>query len=170
MTVAISRPVPLTMPILVFAPLVAIVGSLLPDLDQASNRLWDLLPGGNFLGRIFKSLLLGHRTLSHSFLGLLLIYQMSFWLLPRVFNSDFINPHVLVLSLMIGVISHIAADGLTEDGVPLLFPLKWRFGFPPIRSWRIKTGRWFENWIIFPLVALYIIYLLVTLTIAKILN
>jgi membrane-bound metal-dependent hydrolase YbcI (DUF457 family) len=95
---------------------------------------------------------------------------MSFWLLPRVFNSDFINPHVLVLSLMIGVISHIAADGLTEDGVPLLFPLKWRFGFPPIRSWRIKTGRWFENWIIFPLVALYIIYLLVTLTIAKILN
>jgi len=61
---------------------------------------------------------------------------------------------------MIGYISHILADGLTEDGIPLLWPIKLRFGFPPIRSWRIKTGRWFEKWIILPIAVLYTIGLL----------
>jgi len=27
-----------------------VVGALIPDMDQATNRLWDLLPGGNFVG------------------------------------------------------------------------------------------------------------------------
>src|SRR3989338_7333367 len=45
-----------------------IIGSLIPDMDQASNRLWDLLPAGDHLGKIFRRLFLKHRTLSHSLL------------------------------------------------------------------------------------------------------
>jgi hypothetical protein len=41
-----------------------------------------------------------------------------------------------------------------------MWPIKLRFGFPPIRSWRIKTGRWFEKWIILPIAVLYTVGLL----------
>jgi len=46
------------------------VGALLPDMDQASNRLWDWLPGGNFWGRILKNLFGSHRSITHSILGI----------------------------------------------------------------------------------------------------
>lgn len=136
-----------------------IIGSLLPDADQASNRLWDLLPGGNFLGRVFRHLFLGHRTISHSFLGAHLVYLASQWLIPRLFNNGFVNPTIIINSLMIGFVSHLILDGLTEDGVPLLFPLSWKFGIPPIRSWRIKTGHWFENRVVFPGIVVYIFWI-----------
>ncbi|MBI2464509.1 metal-dependent hydrolase [Candidatus Shapirobacteria bacterium] len=144
---------------IIVASIANIVGSLLPDADQASNRLWDLLPGGNFLGKIFRNLFLSHRTLSHSLLGGYVIYQAVSWLLPQLFNSNFVNSQVIIYSLMIGYISHLALDGLTEEGIPLLFPFPWKFGFPAIRSWRIKTGHWFENWIIFPGFVLFILWL-----------
>jgi len=52
------------------------IGALMPDMDSAANRLWDLLPAGNFLGRIFKRIFYKHRTLSHSLLGLFIIYKV----------------------------------------------------------------------------------------------
>ena len=136
------------------------VGALLPDMDQASNRLWDWLPGGNFWGRILKNLFGSHRSITHSILGLILIYMMVGWVFSRLFNPEYINLMIATGALMIGYISHILADGLTEDGIPLLWPIKLRFGFPLIRSWRIKTGRWFEKWIILPIAVLYTIGLL----------
>lgn len=136
-----------------------IVGALLPDIDQASNRLWDLLPGGNALGKILKNLFLTHRTLSHSFLGTWLVYQALNWILSRLFNSSFVDIPLITVAMMIGYISHLALDGLTEEGLPLLFPLKIRFGFPPIKSWRIKTGGWFEKLVIFPGIIVYIAWL-----------
>jgi membrane-bound metal-dependent hydrolase YbcI (DUF457 family) len=57
---------------------------------------------------------------------------------------------------MIGFISHLLADSITEEGVPLLFPISFKFGFPPIKSWRIVTGKWFENLVIFPSLAAYL--------------
>ncbi len=51
---------------------------------------------------------------------------------------------------MIGVVSHLIMDSLTEEGVPWLLPIPIKFGFPPIRRWRIKTGHWFEAGVIFP--------------------
>ena len=37
------------------------------------------------------------------------------------------------------------ADGLTKSGVPLLWPLDLRFGFPPLRGLRFTTGTWREG-------------------------
>jgi hypothetical protein len=45
--------------------------------------------------------------------------------------------------------------------VPLLFPFSWKFGLPPIRSWRIKTGHWVENLLVFPSLIIFIIFLFV---------
>ncbi len=137
-----------------------IVGALLPDIDQASNRLWDLLPGGDFIGEVVKDLFLSHRTISHSALGVVLVYQLINWLIPIIFNPNFVDSGYVVAAVMIGYGSHLILDSLTEEGLPLLFPLKVKFGIPPIRSWRIKTGKWFENWVVFPSIAITTIWFL----------
>jgi len=148
-------------PATVIVALIAnIVGALLPDADQASNRLWSMLPGGNFLGRYLRRIFISHRTLSHSLLGVFIIYKLNYWLIFKLFNPVFVDAQIIFDALMIGYLSHLILDGLTEEGVPLLFPLTWKFGFPLIKSWRIKTGHWFENWIIFPGISLFILYLL----------
>ena len=135
-----------------------VTGSLLPDIDQASNRLWDMLPGGNFVGKILKNLFLQHRALSHSFLGMYLLYKGLEFVLPRIFNPLYVDTKLIYYSIMIGAISHLAADSLTERGLPLLFPLKFKFGFPPFKSWRIVTGGWFEKIVIFPVTIAYLFW------------
>lgn len=143
----------------VFAALVAnIVGALIPDMDQAGNRLWDLLPGGDKTAKVLRLIFYKHRTVSHSFLGVFLVYYFLSWLLPKILNPSYIYPDVVLTSTMIGYLSHLLADGLTEEGVPLLFPIRINFGFPPIAKMRIVTGGWFEKYIVQPGLAIYIVW------------
>lgn len=135
-----------------------IVGCLLPDMDQTSNRLWDLLPQGNFLGRIFRRLFLSHRTLSHSLLGCYLLYKGLEWILPRLLNSSYVDPKIVLASIMIGFVSHLIADSVTKEGLPLFFPIRLKFGFPPIKALRVTTGSWFENLVILPGIGVYLIW------------
>jgi inner membrane protein len=132
------------------------IGALIPDMDSAGNRLWDLLPAGNFLGRIFKRIFYKHRTLSHSIIGLLLIYKGLLWLLPQFLNPSFIEPKIVLYSIIIGYISHLLADSLTKEGLPLFFPFKFDFGIPPLSALRITTGKWIEKYIVFPGVWIYL--------------
>jgi inner membrane protein len=135
------------------------IGALLPDIDQASNRLWDLLPGGNFIGKILRNLFLAHRTLSHSFLGFFIVFKAAFWLIPKLFNGQFVDPKIIIYALLIGYGSHLVLDLITTDGLPLLFPIKWKFGLPPWKFLRIKTDHWVENWIVFPGLVVYVLWL-----------
>src|SRR3990167_7931732 len=62
----------------------SVVGALAPDMDQATNRLWDMLPAGNLVGRLLRNLMLRHRTISHSFLGIFLFYKLLDFAVPRL--------------------------------------------------------------------------------------
>lgn len=126
------------------------IGALIPDMDSSANRLWDLLPAGDVLGKIFRRIFYKHRTLSHSLVGLFAIYKILGWLLPKLLNPLFIEPKIVLFALMIGYISHLLADCLTKEGLPLLFPLKWDFGIPPISVLRITTGSWIEKYLVYP--------------------
>lgn len=132
------------------------IGGLIPDMDTSGNYLWGLLPQGDTLGKYLRKIFYKHRTITHSFLGLFLIYNFFGWVLPLLFNSDFINPNLLLTSIMIGYISHLLSDSFTEEGIPLLFPLRIAFGIPPIKKVRMKTGQWFENIVVFPGVWIYL--------------
>jgi membrane-bound metal-dependent hydrolase YbcI (DUF457 family) len=112
------------------------------------------------LGRIFRNIFYKHRTLTHSALGGFLIYKLLDLLLFRMLNPVFINPQIILLSIMVGYLAHLFADSLTEEGIPLLFPLPVTFGIPPIKPVRIKTGHWFENIIVFPATWIYVIGLI----------
>lgn len=150
----------LNMTTLVLSIVCVSVGALIPDMDQAGNNLWNLFPGGTNFGRLFRRIFYRHRTITHSLLGVFIIYSLLSILIYKIINIQFVNPEILLHALMIGYISHLLADSLTEEGLPLLFPFKLTFGIPPIRSIRIKTGRWFENLIVFPSVWVYVIYLI----------
>ncbi len=138
------------------------IGALLPDIDQAGNRLWDLLPSGHILGRIFRRVFYKHRTLTHSLIGVFGIYKLLEWILPKFLNSGFLDSRVVLAAIMIGYISHLVADSFTEEGLPLLFPINITFGIPPIRRVRIKTGKWFENLVVYPGIWIYLVWFIHT--------
>lgn len=128
------------------------LGALLPDIDNAHSTL------GKKLGWISKEIQhkFGHRTLFHSLLGLILgsaialgIQQIVTYLLlsrgltipARVIGSS----HIVFIAVLFGCIMHLLADALTLEGIPLLWPMRKYIGFPPIRSWRFRTGSWPEH-------------------------
>jgi inner membrane protein len=138
-----------------------VIGALIPDLDQASNRLWDLLPAGNIIGKLFRNLFLHHRTLSHSILGIYLFYLLLSFIIPRLLNPQFVDFKIVLISVMIGLTSHIVADMFTKDGIPLFFPFSLKIGFPPFKILRVTTGNFIEKFIIFPGITIYILWFII---------
>lgn len=104
------------------------LGSLLPDLDTAHSGLgrW-ARPLSSTLERRF-----GHRTLTHSLLGMGLLAALTSWLLlvhPPLFRW-----------LLIGYASHLLLDTANVSGVPLLWPSRLQFWLVGDRSWRVPYG------------------------------
>lgn len=117
---------------------VAIVAAWVPDVDNPRSRL------GNGLNRMKSPILnvltrplswalqvcsfillrtVGHRTLTHSILGVLL-FALPIWLFLGAYPN-------LALALVAGFTSHIFADALNTRGVPLLWPLGRPFRLLP---------------------------------------
>ena len=139
-------------------------GALLPDIDNANSTL------GRKLGWVSKEIqhLAGHRTLFHSLLGLLIgsliaigLEQLVAYLLVQrgyIIPAQFITTsHLIFIAVLFGCIIHIAADAMTEGGVPLLWPNHKRFGFPPNPHWRFRTGTWPEFVIVWSFIILVVI-------------
>lgn len=99
---------------------------LLPDIDHPRSFLGQRLKWLSYpIARVF-----GHRGFTHSLLavgGGVALLQMK---LP----SDWLLPADVFQGMVLGYLSHIAADMLTPAGVPLLWPCRWRFGLPLLRS------------------------------------
>jgi membrane-bound metal-dependent hydrolase YbcI (DUF457 family) len=139
-------------------------GALLPDIDNARSAM------GHRFGIVSKQIqrIAGHRTIFHSLLGLLLgsllaiglervvVYLLSVrgFSLPAQLTGA---SHLVFFGVLFGCIMHIAADGLTLGGVPLLWPNHTRFGFPPNPKWRFKTGTWPEFVIVWLFIILVVI-------------
>jgi len=127
------------------------IGAIAPDLDQPTAPFWRQLPEGHFAGKFFGKLLGGHRFLSHSLLGLALFAFLAKLLLQFLHP---IMPHVDIglvwWAFVIGVISHLLMDSFTKEGVPWLLPLPFKFGFPPLKAFRVTTGKKLETLVIFP--------------------
>lgn len=150
LTMAAAIPLTLVVKKAVFYLMVGF-GSLLPDIDNARSTL------GHKLGWVSKGIqrIAGHRTLFHSLLGLVLgsllalgLNQVVSYLLEQrgfIIPAQFIRgSHLVFIAVLFGCIMHIAADALTEGGVPLLWPDHKRFGFPPNPHYRFRTGTWPE--------------------------
>lgn len=128
------------------------IGGLFPDIDQPTSDFWDNFRLGPFVAKVVCPALGGHRNISHSLLGIFLIgfgSKFVFWFIASILTLN-IDPYIVWQAFMIGVISHIIMDLPTKAGVPLLWPFKWVFGIPPVKWLRITSGKFVENFIIFP--------------------
>jgi inner membrane protein len=99
---------------------------LLPDIDHPKSTLgqrfrWISQP----VARVF-----GHRGFTHSLLAVLGGVALFHLKVPK----DWVIPADVFQGLVLGYLSHIAADMLTPAGVPLLWPCRWRFRLPLLRS------------------------------------
>lgn len=137
------------------------IGALLPDIDNAHSTL------GHKLGWVSRGIqrLAGHRTLFHSLLGLALgsllalgLERLVSFLLAQhgyIVSADVVEgSHLVFFAVLFGCIMHIATDAMTEGGVPLLWPMRKRYGFPPNPHWRFKTGTWPEFVIVWSFIIL----------------
>lgn len=127
------------------------VGGLAPDIDQTTAELWGRVRGGSIIARVITPLLGGHRFISHSILGVFLFGFVLDKILDAASSVVLINMEVVWWSFMIGFVSHLIMDSFTRDGVPWLFPIPIKWGVPPFRALRIKTGGMIEKSIVFPL-------------------
>lgn len=153
----------------------AALGSLVPDIDNARSTL------GKRLGIISRGIqhFAGHRTIFHSLLGLALTaivifgaqfglgaillhygltdaaHKLNVGLPPGAFLAS--GPGLALIGLLVGYFLHLVADSLTEGGVPWLFPSRVRYGFPPNRHWRFKTGTAMEPIVVVLLVVVVIV-------------
>lgn len=127
------------------------LGGIAPDIDQPTAPMWRNLPVGRYFGKIFGALVGGHRFFCHSLLGVGVFALVAMVLLQFL---QPIMPHVDIDfvwgAFLVGVLSHLVMDSLTKEGVPWLLPLPFNFGFPPIRAWRVTTGKWVENIVVLP--------------------
>lgn len=134
------------------------IGALLPDIDQPSGKLWHILPFGHIAAKISDPFL-EHRNLTHSFLGAILV-GVGFYYLFKIFPSYWgIDTNVVFVAAIIAYLSHLFADMWTNEGIPLFFPYQRFFGLPPkpFDGFRVATGKWFENLVIFPVITIFLI-------------
>ena len=131
-------------------------GSLLPDIDNARSTM------GHKFGIVSKEIqrIAGHRTIFHSLLGLVIgsllaigLERVVVYVLSQhglAIPAQFVGAsHLVFFAVLFGCVMHIAADGLTEGGVPLMWPSHRRYGFPPNPHWRFRTGDWPEYLIVY---------------------
>lgn len=135
----------------IVAVLANLIGGIAPDIDQPTAPLWRNLPIGRYFGRVFGVLLGGHRFLTHSLIGLVLVgflANMLLTFLQPVMGS--VNRDIVWWAFMIGMTSHLVMDTFTKEGVPWLLPLPVKFGIPPLKMWRITTDGKIETFIVLP--------------------
>lgn len=122
------------------------IGGIFPDIDQPTAPLWRNLPIGRWFGKAFDKLLGGHRFLTHSLLGLAL-FGWLFHALLHLLNLIIpkMDAHIVWWAFMIGMVSHLFMDLFTKEGIPLLLPIPIKFGVPPLKAFRVTTGKLAEK-------------------------
>lgn len=131
---------------MLFIP-IALIGSLTPDIDHHKSLIKK-----NIIIKIisFPFTLLGHRTWSHSILALIGL----FFVITLIPNNEYL--YLAWFAFIIGYASHIIGDWFTPSGVPLLFPLGFKFRSPL----NFKTGSFIETPVSFIPFLIYILMIL----------
>lgn len=137
------------------------IAALLPDIDQPASDIWDKLPFGHKISPIAAKFTFGHRNITHSVLGCIILGTAIYFLIESFPEYWGINKGLLLVAMAISYGLHLLADSFTVEGIPLLFPVKRKFGLPPkpLNGMRIMSGKWFENLVIFPLINIFLIAL-----------
>lgn len=138
------------------------IGALTPDLDHPSSNFFSKLLGARIINFLFRSFSGGHRHFTHSVLGIILIGLGLNWLFENILSPAVMpSANVIWLAFMTGYVSHVAADTLTDRGVPWLWPVHVHFALPPGgKAVRVTTGSIVETFLLRSALIIIIILLL----------
>lgn len=140
--VAVQPNLKLTLGTALVALLANQLGGIAPDIDQPTAPFWRNLPIGGFFGRIVGRMLGGHRFITHSILGLILMgFLVNLLLLTLHPIMPTIDINLVWWAFMVGMVSHLIMDSFTKEGVPWFLPLPVKIGFPPVKAFRATTGK-----------------------------
>lgn len=162
MVIVMSPLPPLSLATIIAALFANQLGGVAPDIDQPTAPLWRNLPIGGLFGKFFGRMLGGHRFLTHSLIGAALLASLVHWFLA-VLQPIIPNVQIDIVwwAFVIGMASHLIMDSFTKEGVPWLLPIPIKFGFPPLRRFRITTGKIVEKFIVLPVLAIILVTLIV---------
>lgn len=93
-----------------------LIGGLTPDIDQPTAALWNRIPAGPVISRIFAPILGGHRFISHSLIGVAVFGIGTHYLFKIINTVLLVDMHVVWWAFMIGFVSHLVIDMLTREG------------------------------------------------------
>ncbi|AZP36263.1 Inner membrane protein YdjM [Candidatus Annandia adelgestsuga] len=99
--------------------IICILSSSLPDLDHPNSIIGKKF---YYISKLFYKFF-GHRGFTHSILSIIIFY----YILNLLIFFNLYIPKYIIYSLIIGYTSHIIGDMFTYNGVPLLWPCKWKF-------------------------------------------
>jgi inner membrane protein len=132
------------------------MGALLPDLDAQESKIKNLSIFGIrpfLLPADFLHRSLGHRGMLHSALGLMLMALVVGIPIGIGLGAT------AMMTLVLGIASHLALDASTKSGIPLWFPNPQRVHLLPSRL-RITTGSQAEDGVLIALALLVALYFL----------
>lgn len=135
-------------------------GGIAPDIDQPTAPLWRNISIGKLFGRVFGRMLGGHRFLTHSIVGVLLLgwlFHLLLLFIQPIFPK--VDIEIVWWAFIIGMLSHLVMDSFTKEGVPWLLPIPIKFGFPPVKRLRITTGKRIEKFVVFPVLVIIVVVL-----------
>lgn len=126
----------------------AALGSLLPDIDHPQSWI-----GSRFVPISFPIwAVFGHRGITHSLIAIVsLVLILAFYQ-----QSMVIAGYDWLLPLMIGYLSHLFADYLSNSGIPLFYPSKRKFRAPIT----VQTGGVSEYLLVYAMVVAFAFFLL----------
>lgn len=123
---------------------IASFAALLPDIDT-KNSLASKFFGWvtEAVSWIIRKSTGGHRKITHSLLGVAIIWALMSAAIVGLHMAPWIG-----LAVVIGWCSHIAADMLTREGCPLLWPFsRYKFGLHLVTTGLgKKNGRHTSEW------------------------
>jgi inner membrane protein len=143
---------------LVLCMCAVIIGALAPDLDteEGSQLQFELGEAGLAITQWLQSFGVEHRGLTHYGLSMLVIIAVSALIGWGVGYGD------VGLALGLGYLSHLVADSMTIDGIPLWAPFsEKRFHLLP-KLLRVRSGGPVEP-LVFILAAIPFVFLIPTL-------
>ncbi len=115
---------------IVTASVLSMLGALLPDLDSPQSSFGRLIP---LLSKPLHSIL-GHRTITHSLLAVILLYSVL---------TSSPQWHTWADAICIGYFSHVIGDMLIgTNGVALFWPLKQKISLNPFRMQVAGAGEY----------------------------
>ncbi len=127
--------------------LISMISALLPDMESPDSFIGRKLPVISHLNKM----VFGHRQVFHSLVGSLAFFLLSL-LLVKVFHL----PMKYGLAVLFGYLSHLALDSFNPEGVPWLWPLKFRLKIP-----LTEPGGFIERVVVLPVLTVLAVVILV---------